>query len=272
MSSDKILLKWDEFSYNAASSFQALLEDTDFTDVTLASSDGRMVKAHKVVLSSCSPVLKSMLVKSSYASPLLYLRGVSLSQLQTLLTFCYLGQAEVLKSDLEEFLEVARDLAIRGLSQEDTQGQEQGHGKKKKIITAENSKDIGSEIEIPCIKTEVIRRRATFIFTEASNDIVDYSKGFAVESSETYESSPQTNDLFKTNNKENEKKQDHECTSCGKSYSIKKVLNRHVKEKHTHEASFSCSECDWTGPRQYLLVAHMKTVHSFIEQHSTVSK
>ena len=93
MSSDKFSLNWDEFSHNAASSFRALIEDTDFTDVTLASSDGQTVKAHKVVLSSCSPVLKLMLVKSSHPSPLLYLRGVKLSQLETILTFCYLGQA-----------------------------------------------------------------------------------------------------------------------------------------------------------------------------------
>ena len=81
MSSDKFSLKWEEFSHNAASSFRALLEDTNFTDVTLASSDDHAVKARKVVLSSCSPLLKYMLVKNSHASPLLYLRGVSLSPL-----------------------------------------------------------------------------------------------------------------------------------------------------------------------------------------------
>jgi hypothetical protein len=127
MSSDMFTLKFKEFSNNAASSFQALFKDTNFTDVTLASSDGQRVGAHKVVLSSCSPVFKWMLVKNSHPNPLLYLRGVKLSQLETLLTFCYQGQAEVLQEELEEFLEVARDLAIRGLSQEDTQIQNHEH-------------------------------------------------------------------------------------------------------------------------------------------------
>ena len=129
MSSNKLSLKWEEFGNNAASSFQALFKDTDFTDVTLASSDGQTVGAHKVVLSSCSPVLKSMLFKNSHPSPLLYLRGVKLSQLETIIAFCYLGQAEVLHSDLEDFLEVARDL---GLSQEDTQGQNQENVQKNR--------------------------------------------------------------------------------------------------------------------------------------------
>ena len=279
MSSDKFSLKWEEFSNNAASSFRALYEDTDFTDVTLASSDGQTIKAHKVVLSSCSPVLKSMLVKTSHARPLMYMRGVTLGQLETILTFCYLGQAEVLHSELGELLEVARDLGIKGLSQEDTQEQDQEHvqkGSKQKNnkssckITTQNSKEVASEVGIPIIKTEIMNRRATFTFSEASEEIVDYSNDVVLESTGSYENSSQANELFETNNEEKDNKHGHECTSCGKSYSIKGALNRHVKEKHTREANFSCNECDWTGPRQYLIAAHMKSVHGIIEQNSSV--
>ena len=74
MSSDKFSFKSEEF-FNNAASFQRLLKDTDFTDVTLANSDGQLVKAHNVVLSSCSPVLKSMMVKNHHSSDLLYTRG-----------------------------------------------------------------------------------------------------------------------------------------------------------------------------------------------------
>ena len=266
MSSDKFSLKWEEFCNNAASSFLTLHEDTDFTDVTLASSDGQTLRAHKVVLSSCSPVLKSMLVKNSHPSPLLYLRGVSLSQLETILTFCYLGQAEVLHSDLEELLEVARDLGIKGLSQEDTQEQNQEHvqkngkNKKNKIpykIAAEKTLDMNSQIGISSIKTEGLQR-------QASENIVDYSKTFALESSESYKNGSKTKKFLEINNQEKDNMNSHECTSCGKSYSIKYALTRHVKEKHTNESSFSCSECDWNGPRQYLLASHTKSAHGIL--------
>ena len=96
------------------------------------------------------------------------------------------------------------------------------------------------------------------------------SKAVALESSASYENSSQINELSETIKKERDDKHGHECTACGKSYSIKGALNKHVKEKHTHEASFSCNECDWTGPRQYGLVAHTRSVHGRIEQHSTV--
>ena len=261
------MLKWEEFCNNAASSFRALHEDTDFTDVTLASSDGQTVGAHKVVLSSCSPVLKLMLVKNSHPSPLLYLRGVKLSQLKTIMAFCYLGQAEVLQSDLEEFLEVARDLGIKGLSQEDTQGQNQEHAQKNRRqkrnessfkITAQNSTHIGSEIMISTIKTESLK-------IKASENIVDNSKANDLQSSESYENGSTTKELSQTINKEKDNTHGNECNLCGKSYSIKHALIRHVKEKHTNESSYSCSECDWTGHRPYLLAKHMENVHGKIQ-------
>ena len=309
MSSDKFSLKWEEFFNNAASSFQRLLKDTDFTDVTLASGDGQLVRAHKVVLSSCSPVLKSMLlVKNRHASHLLYLRGVKLTHLETLMTFCYLGQAEVLHSDLEEFLEVARDLGIRGLSQEDiqqhNQEQDQNSSKIKSSveITNQNAKTI--EIGMPNIKTESMKR-------EALENYVDCSKAFGFELSESFRTEsksdelselnneekysahgdectlcnksfstkyalsrhikekhtdllrtdPKINELSKTTQKENYSTHGDGCTLCDKFFSTKYALGRHVKEKHTNGFTFSCSNCEWTGSREYLLATHMKLSH-----------
>ena len=42
---EQFSLKWEEFCNNAASSFQVLFKDTNFTNVTLASSDGQTVGA-----------------------------------------------------------------------------------------------------------------------------------------------------------------------------------------------------------------------------------
>lgn len=52
-------LKWNNFQNNIMSQFEALKEDEDFVDVTL-SCHGQSVKAHKVVLSACSPYLKNI--------------------------------------------------------------------------------------------------------------------------------------------------------------------------------------------------------------------
>lgn len=59
-------LKWNNFQNNIMSQFEALKEDEDFVDVTL-SCHGQSIKAHKVVLSACSPYLKNIFKVSSAA-------------------------------------------------------------------------------------------------------------------------------------------------------------------------------------------------------------
>lgn len=62
MSSDQqqFFLKWNDFQSNMVSSFKHLRDEKSFTDVTLA-CEGQTCKAHKMVLSACSPYFKSLL-------------------------------------------------------------------------------------------------------------------------------------------------------------------------------------------------------------------
>lgn len=72
MSSEQqqFFLKWNDFQSNMVSSFKHLRDEKSFTDVTLA-CEGQTCKAHKMVLSACSPYFKSLLeVKISYDSNL----------------------------------------------------------------------------------------------------------------------------------------------------------------------------------------------------------
>lgn len=52
-------LRWNNFQANITSQFEALRDDEDFTDVTIA-CDGQRLQAHKVVLSACSPFFKEI--------------------------------------------------------------------------------------------------------------------------------------------------------------------------------------------------------------------
>lgn len=58
-------LRWNEFQSNMVSSFRHLREEKSFTDVTLA-CDGQTCKAHKMVLSACSPYFKALLEVKLY--------------------------------------------------------------------------------------------------------------------------------------------------------------------------------------------------------------
>ena len=54
-----------------------------------------LFKAHKVVLSACSPFFKSILKRNPHQHPLLYLKGVNSQDLGSLLNFMYQGQVNV---------------------------------------------------------------------------------------------------------------------------------------------------------------------------------
>ena len=95
-------IKWNDFKDNAINEIANLRAHTDFTDVTLASADGKQIDAHKVILSSCSPFFKRMLKRTSkHQHPLLFMRGLKASQLKTVIDFIYYGEVNILQEDLE---------------------------------------------------------------------------------------------------------------------------------------------------------------------------
>merc|ERR1712148_142176 len=71
---------------------KSLVTDTAFTDVTLISEDKKYMKAHKNVLSFCSPTFKEIFSLDKSAS-VIYLKGVNHSEVESILQFIYLGEA-----------------------------------------------------------------------------------------------------------------------------------------------------------------------------------
>ena len=55
MSSDKFCLKWNDFQENIVSSYQDLLNEVNFSDVTLVCEEDHQIEAHKIILAACSP-------------------------------------------------------------------------------------------------------------------------------------------------------------------------------------------------------------------------
>jgi hypothetical protein len=52
MSAQRFNLTWDQIETSVGNSFRELLNDKDFTDVTLVTADDEQIKAHKAVLST----------------------------------------------------------------------------------------------------------------------------------------------------------------------------------------------------------------------------
>jgi len=113
---NSVSLKWNEYQNVAVNAFSGIFNNNQrFTDVTLASEDGELVKAHKIILSSSSAVFEKMLSVNTDKHLLLYLRGCTMSDLEYLLHFIYLGEVEDERFHVERFLQITRDFEIRGV-------------------------------------------------------------------------------------------------------------------------------------------------------------
>eukprot|EP00092_Neocalanus_flemingeri_P018778 GFUD01020336.1.p1 GENE.GFUD01020336.1~~GFUD01020336.1.p1 ORF type:complete len:341 (-),score=61.96 GFUD01020336.1:85-1107(-) len=116
MGSEKFCLRWNDFENNISSAFRELRDDKDFFDVTIA-CDEEQIQAHKVILSACSPFFRNVLRRNPHQHPLLYLKGVKHTDLQSVLNFMYHGEVNVAQEELNSFLAVAEDLRVKGLTQ-----------------------------------------------------------------------------------------------------------------------------------------------------------
>jgi len=116
---EKFCLGWNDFEKNIISSFKDIKDDEDFLDVTIA-CDGNQIKAHKVILSACSPFFRTVLKRNPHQHPLLYLKGVKHEHLVLVLNFMYHGEVNVAQDELNSFLAVSEDLQVKGLTQSES--------------------------------------------------------------------------------------------------------------------------------------------------------
>jgi len=116
MSDDKFCLHWKDFEANMTVALKDLREEKDFFDVTIACEDNQ-IQAHKVILSACSTFFRNLLRRNPHQHPLLYLKGVQYKDLLGILDFMYNGEVNVAEEELKQFLAVAADLKVKGLTQ-----------------------------------------------------------------------------------------------------------------------------------------------------------
>lgn len=117
--SEKFSLRWNDFESSISSNIGKLRDAQDFLDVTLVCENDQ-IRAHKLVISACSPFFRNILNKNPHQNPLLYMKGVKLSDMESVLDFMYYGEVSIYQNDLNSFLAVAEDLQVKGLTQKNT--------------------------------------------------------------------------------------------------------------------------------------------------------
>ncbi|XP_041987691.1 longitudinals lacking protein, isoforms A/B/D/L isoform X1 [Aricia agestis] len=108
-------LRWNNHQSTLVSVFDTLLEKGIHVDCTLA-AEGQTLKAHKVVLSACSPYFESVLSQQYDKHPIIILKDVKYAELRAMMDYMYRGEVNISQDQLAALLKAAESLQIKGLS------------------------------------------------------------------------------------------------------------------------------------------------------------
>ena len=214
-------LTWNTFLTHLDCTFRDLVTERHFADVTLVSDDQVQIKAHKIILSSCSPVLKKLLLDNPHPHPMIYLSGVKHEQLESILQWMYFGETNVYKDNIEEFIEIGKDLEVKEL-----------------IKVAMDSQDLVN------IFTENVAKSFNDNQTRSEPSTIDEFPNKNME----YEDTDDGNVITNT------------CNDCETVFITNTSLLDHYRSKHEGD-KYSCDECDHQASTQSNLRLHQESKH-----------
>merc|ERR1712126_15334 len=215
---------WSSHTEPLKKLFQEMLSSNELSDVTLGCDDKIRFHSHKLVLSACSPVFQSIISENTPPNQSIFLKGIHSQGMKSILQFIYVGQTTVHQHRINNFLDAARSLEIKEISQTTIGNLEEAkvdpledklvdsEMKKKMKQDREENKDKKIPMKIPAkVKQEkVIQERI------------------------------------------NEK-----CHICGKTFRTMSVYIKHMDKAHF----IPCSKCDYKAETQALFIDHIQTTH-----------
>merc|ERR1712204_111650 len=232
-------VKNDNFNTFAQETFQKALNDKNFSDVTLVSSDDALIPAHKLILSGSSSFFGNLLSKHNHPNPLIFFKGVPAKILMSILTFMYHGQAQIEQKDLETFLDCCKDLQIRGATDEVPGARKENlyEVKTENLETVETAVKTGDE----SLAEQVEMQNNLETFGDSlSESILPLQENPYQEVTETKynETKEQTNFIYK------------------------KPVSAYHTPKNPKPANLCCKLCDYRVHRNDLLKLHMNSKHN----------
>ena len=261
MDQDGVDLEWKMYESISTNSFKTLYTDTDFADVTLACEDNKQILAHKVVLISCSEMLKKILLENPHPHPLIFLQGLTLRDLQQLKKSMYLGTAFVEESEMKSFISVSKTfLNTHAPTQackpsasvaEAKEGEAMPLDKKQQLLVegkVVNQAEIVSE-ESKRIKENIRVRLNKFGTRELkllTCTFCDWSH--------------RSRNKMTRHMRNKHTGQSMPCKSCDFKTSTLEKLEIHVRKDHNGE-KISCPLCDVKLMSKYILKGHIRKVH-----------
>ena len=238
MSEDKCNINWHSYSDHLREMLHEMMKTNELTDVTLVSDDKIQFKAHKIVLSACSSVFKSIISDLPQNSSVIFLRGIQHKEIHSILEFMYLGKATFHQERMNEFLNVARNLEIKEINFKDVEFGINNEVVERPEISDNDIDDIINDIKLksePQLNT-----------TTDENSIGDRKTGIDL-------SQLQKNIEGMFN-----------CGQCDSEFLSKSGWLRHFKAKH-QGIKYPCNKCDHQATDKGNLTKHIQSQHKGVK-------
>lgn len=107
-------LRWNNHQNHILRAFDALLQTKTLVDVTLVCAE-TSIRAHKVVLSACSPFFQNVFAENPCKHPVIVLKDFPGWVVQAIVDFMYRGEISVPQERLQILIQAGESLQIRGL-------------------------------------------------------------------------------------------------------------------------------------------------------------
>ena len=226
-------INWQTYSEHLREMLYNMMMSDELTDLTLVCDDKRQLKAHKIVLSACSLVFKSIINDLHGSNSVIYMRGIQHQEMESILKFMYSGEATFHQSSINEFLNLAKNLEMKGISE-------------NLNLTVENE---------TCNEPETLDnyKDEHLIYEEILDSKIDTNENLSSKMEMINRSYIQKNSdgLF-------------DCDKCQSQFKNKSCLRRHLRSKH-EGVKYTCSQCEYQAMRQEYLKTHIQVIHEGVK-------
>ena len=288
MSQELYNLEWQTYSDHLREMLHGMMKSNELTDVTLVCDDKIQFKAHKIILSACSSVFKSIIKDLPQNHSVIYLRGIQHQEIESILEFVYLGVATFYKERINQFLDVAKNLKIKEISTDlefetatDSKPEESSNetnmvrterlNHNRDAVPREKSVIVRQDIiesELPKSTEENVTNCEPMIYDDANVTELAGEKQNNKKDKNSNEKSSGTNTTIPVLN-ESEKEMNTEtfhCNQCELQFAMKSSLNRHVKSKHKG-VKYPCKQCNKQFVWKRDMIIHIESVHEAVRYH-----
>ena len=265
MSGESLDVKWDTYSSHWLEALKDLKDTNFLSDVSILCEENTRFEAHKLVLSSCSSVLRNIIELLPAAnSAVLYFHGINGNTMNSLLEFMYQGRTVSRQADLKDFIEVANKFCLKGVALNNLTipllDQERDYPREQLLIKNETENSILNEFE------QLVSDEKCNLATSLQADTEP--QGNSQKKEPLFPCTLCKYEATQQGHLKNHVRAVHErikdvCKQCNKEFADRSNLKKHIRIVH-EKVRYKCDHCDKDFKHQPALSSHMRSLHEGI--------